>query len=223
MRRCRPPSTDAVAGRQLYATNQAIGTHRGGRLDPLDRHGTGGIVAVHRVVRQWREPGSAAVRARRRHCRPGAASGRARQRRYPGRCGMAGSAVNFAGTAGARQLKGVAAGTDATDGVNLQQLQSVAAAVGAVGAGAVSYDDAARTRVTLGTPGAGVPVTLTNVADANLTSSSTDAVSGRQLFATNQTVSALAGPARGRHRRPRSAKRRRDHGRRRHGRHHARC
>ncbi len=186
-------STDAVAGRQLYATNQAIGvtaaavstlstatglavsslstglSGNGTSLAALQSELAAGTVGL---VQQADGLGTGVIQV-------GA--------------GMAGSAVNFAGTAGARQLKGVAAGTDATDGVNLQQLQSVAAAVGAVGAGAVSYDDASRTRITLGAPGAGTPVTLTNVADATLSASSTDAVSGRQLFATNQTVSSLAG------------------------------
>ncbi|WP_353056758.1 hypothetical protein, partial [Bacillus subtilis] len=37
-----------------------------------------------------------------------------------------GIAIDVGGTAGARQFKGVAAGTNATDAVNLQQLQGVA-------------------------------------------------------------------------------------------------
>ncbi|MCM3094554.1 hypothetical protein M3588_26645, partial [Cytobacillus sp. AMY 15.2] len=105
--------------------------------------------------------------------------------------GTGGNALDVGGTAGARQIKGVAAGTDATEAVNLQQLQGVASQASALGASAVAYDDASHTRVTFGT--AGAPVALTNVADAALTANSTDAVSGRQLYATNQSVSALAG------------------------------
>ncbi|KWB49528.1 peptide ABC transporter permease [Burkholderia ubonensis] len=103
-----------------------------------------------------------------------------------------GSVVDVSGTAGARQIKGVAGGSDATDAVNVQQLQQLATTVGSIGANAVVYDDAAHARVTLGTPTASTPVALTNVADAVLTSASTDAVSGRQLYATNHTLAGLA-------------------------------
>ncbi|WP_080409153.1 YadA family autotransporter adhesin [Burkholderia ubonensis] len=93
-----------------------------------------------------------------------------------------GSVVDVSGMAGARQIKGVAGGSDATDAVNVKQLQ-LATTVGAIGANAVVYDDASHARVTLGTPAASTPVALTNVADA---------VSGRQLYATNQTLAGLA-------------------------------
>nr|WP_232442115.1 YadA-like family protein [Burkholderia ubonensis] len=112
-----------------------------------------------------------------------------------------GTVVDVSGTAGARQIKGVAGGSDATDAVNVPQLQQLAMTVGAIGANAVVYDDASHARVTLGTPAASTPVALTNVADAVLTSASTDAVltsastdavSGRQLYVTNQTLAGLA-------------------------------
>ncbi|KVQ04252.1 YadA family autotransporter adhesin [Burkholderia ubonensis] len=101
----------------------------------------------------------------------------------------AGTVVDVSGTAGARQIKGVAGGSDATDAVNVPQLQHLATTVGA---NAVVYDDASHARVTLGTPAASTPVALTNVADAVLTSASTDAVSGRQLYVPNQTLAGLA-------------------------------
>ncbi|WP_080420357.1 YadA family autotransporter adhesin [Burkholderia ubonensis] len=103
-----------------------------------------------------------------------------------------GTVVDVSGTAGARQIKGVAGGSDATHAVNVPQLQQLATTVGAIGANAVVYDDASHARVTLGTPAASTPVALTNVADAVLTSASTDAVSGRQLYVTNQTLASLA-------------------------------
>ncbi|KVT56154.1 peptide ABC transporter permease [Burkholderia ubonensis] len=103
-----------------------------------------------------------------------------------------GTVVDVSGTAGARQIKGVAGGSDATDAVNVPQLQQLATTVGAIGANAVVYDDASHARVTLGTPAASTPVALTNVADAVLTSASTDAVSGRQIYVTNQTLAGLA-------------------------------
>ncbi|MGF6602609.1 hypothetical protein P3T23_007361, partial [Paraburkholderia sp. GAS448] len=56
---------------------------------------------------------------------------------------------------------------------------------------AVVYDSAAKNTVTLGGTGAKAPVTLSNVAAGALNASSTDAVNGSQLFATNQNVSDL--------------------------------
>ncbi|MGP4789946.1 ESPR-type extended signal peptide-containing protein, partial [Psychrobacter sp. 1Y11] len=51
----------------------------------------------------------------------------------------------------------------------------------------VQYDNAGKTSVTLGGAGAS-PVTITNVADGTLSTSSKDAVNGSQLHATNQNV-----------------------------------
>ncbi|MBB6248414.1 hypothetical protein [Rhodanobacter sp. A1T4] len=58
-----------------------------------------------------------------------------------------GTSVNFTGTAGARQLNGVAAGTLATDAVNLGQLTS---SIGQATALAVNYDAADMGNLTLG-------------------------------------------------------------------------
>ncbi|KWF37439.1 YadA family autotransporter adhesin, partial [Burkholderia pseudomultivorans] len=98
-----------------------------------------------------------------------------------------GTAVDVTGTTGARQIKGVAAGVDATDAVNVSQLN---AAVSNVSDNAVMYDNAARSMVTLGGVGASVPVVLRNVAPATLSAASTDAVNGSQLYATNLAVTA---------------------------------
>ncbi|WP_459251957.1 YadA family autotransporter adhesin [Paraburkholderia dilworthii] len=100
-----------------------------------------------------------------------------------------GTSVDFAGTAGARQLSGVAAGTAPTDAVNVSQLQAVAS----VASDSVLYDNAAHTSVTLGGVGAGSAVALTNVAAGAISSTSTDAVNGSQLFALETQVSALTG------------------------------
>ncbi|MDW9232864.1 hemagglutinin family protein (plasmid) [Burkholderia cepacia] len=179
-------STDAVSGRQLYAADQAIAslstststnqsvvslsTGLGSTGNALTALQSGLAAGTIGIVQQAGGTGGGAITI-------GAGTG--------------GTAVDIAGTSGARQIKNVAAGTDAGDAVNLHQLENVSAAVGAIGANAVSYDDASHARVTFGS--SGTPVTLTNVADAALTASSTDAVSGRQLYATNQSVSALAG------------------------------
>jgi autotransporter adhesin len=88
---------------------------------------------------------------------------------------------------GNRQITGVAAGLAATDAVNVEQLQGVAA-------GSVQYDDGSKASVTLaGTPstdgGLTNGTTVTNLHQGNLTATSTDAVNGAQLYATNNTVS----------------------------------
>jgi trimeric autotransporter adhesin len=58
----------------------------------------------------------------------------------------------------------------------------------AAGADAVMYDSSAHDSVTFGGVGATIPVALHNVAAGTLTATSTDAVNGSQLYATNQQV-----------------------------------
>ncbi len=72
-------------------------------------------------------------------------------------------------------------------------LAAVEASAGAGGADAVVYDTSAHKAVTLGGAGSTTPVALHNVAQGNLSATSTDAVNGAQLYATNQNVSNLAG------------------------------
>ena len=83
-----------------------------------------------------------------------------------------------------RQITNVAPGSSATDAVNLGQLQAVA---GLIPTDPVLYDDASHATVTF--DGAG-GTTLTNVAAGALNATSTDAVNGSQLYATNQQVAA---------------------------------
>ncbi|WBO24363.1 YadA family autotransporter adhesin [Sphingomonas abietis] len=90
------------------------------------------------------------------------------------------------GAAGAeRQITNVAAGSAPTDAVNVAQLDGVAAQVGDVADTAVFYDSAAKNNVTLAGAGG---TTITNVAPGALAATSTDAVNGSQLFATNGNV-----------------------------------
>ena len=88
------------------------------------------------------------------------------------------------------KLTNVADGTVAAnskDAVNGGQLKSVSDAQAATDSAAVKYDNAAtKDKVTLGGGVAGT--TITNVKDGALNASSTDAVNGRQLYATNQNV-----------------------------------
>ncbi|WP_232036187.1 YadA-like family protein [Burkholderia stabilis] len=95
--------------------------------------------------------------------------------------------------AGPVQLKNVAAGKDDTDAVNVAQLKDTGL-VGDDGSGnltslAVTYDDASKTGITLGN--AGTPVAIHNVAAGDVSATSTDAVNGSQLFATNQSIGDL--------------------------------
>ena len=89
------------------------------------------------------------------------------------------------GAAGSeRQIVNVADGTAPTDAATVGQVD---AAIVAATANAVEYDDGTQTSVTL--QGAG-GTTVTNVAAGAINGTSTDAVNGSQLFATNQSVAA---------------------------------
>ncbi len=99
--------------------------------------------------------------------------------------------VSVGTVGGERQITNVAAGSADTDAVNVSQLAGVRAQIGTVASGAVQYDDATRASVTLGGVGAAAPVALRNVAAGTLDATSTDAVNGSQLFATNTNVTNL--------------------------------
>jgi trimeric autotransporter adhesin len=96
------------------------------------------------------------------------------------------------GTAGAtRQIVNVGAATQATDAVNYAQLQAAGLKTDSSGNATnsfVAYDDTTEGKVTLG---GSAGTTLTNVAAGAVTSSSTDAVTGAQLWNTNQQLSDL--------------------------------
>ena len=83
-------------------------------------------------------------------------------------------------------LKNVAAGNDDTDAVNVKQLKSVQSNLDQLGALAVQYDDSSKGSITLGGAGG---TRITNVKAGTLSATSTDAVNGSQLYATNQQVS----------------------------------
>ncbi|MCO1404757.1 YadA-like family protein [Burkholderia cenocepacia] len=87
-------------------------------------------------------------------------------------------------------LANVKAGVADMDAVNVSQLKD-SGLIGDDGKAiaAVTYDDATKTAVTLGN--AGTPVAIHNVAEGTLSATSTDAVNGSQLFATNTRVGDL--------------------------------
>ncbi|WP_230946684.1 YadA family autotransporter adhesin, partial [Burkholderia cepacia] len=160
-------SAEAVNGAQLYATNTAVAGNataiasNTALISGLSAGLNGGTIGL--VQQAGGVPGTGAITI-------GASTG--------------GSAVSVAGTDGDRQLKHVAAGTDDADAANVGQLK----AIGTTAANAVQYDDAGRTRVTLGGTSAAGPVTLGNVAAGALSASSAEAVNGAQLYATNTAV-----------------------------------
>ncbi|PTW43389.1 trimeric autotransporter adhesin [Sphingomonas faeni] len=106
-----------------------------------------------------------------------------------------GPSVTTAGiNAGNQVIANVAAGVATTDAVNLGQLQ----AIGAVADNSVQYDDAAKTRTTLAgvaSTDGGVTggTTIGNLHQGELSATSTEAVNGAQLFATNQQVATNTG------------------------------
>jgi len=99
----------------------------------------------------------------------------------PGTANSAGE-VSVGAPGAERQITNVAPGSNPTDAVNLAQLQAVA---GLIPTDPVVYDDPSHATVTF--DGAG-GTTLTNVAPGALNATSTDAVNGSQLYATNQQV-----------------------------------
>ncbi|MGF6761523.1 autotransporter adhesin [Paraburkholderia sp. GAS33] len=104
----------------------------------------------------------------------------------------AGTTVDFTGTAGTRQLKGVSAGTANTDAVNVAQLKAAGLNVDTSGNATnafVAYDDTSKGKVTLAGGASGT--TITDVKAGALSASSMDAVNGSQLYATNTNVTNL--------------------------------
>nr|WP_274705249.1 YadA-like family protein [Sphingomonas sp. H160509] len=160
-------STDAVNGSQLFATNTNVTNTNTALTNLTTNISNGGIGAV--------QYSNAAT--------PTVPNG-----------GVPSNDVALVGAAaGPVGLHNVAAGvvaTGSTDAVNGGQLSTVVDQVGTLNTLAVQYDDATRARVTLGGFGA-APVGLGNVAAGALGATSTDAVNGSQLFATNTNVTNL--------------------------------
>ncbi|MFL9862651.1 YadA-like family protein [Paraburkholderia fungorum] len=97
-------------------------------------------------------------------------------------------ALAVGSTAQQRQVVNVAAGTQATDAVNYGQLQAAGLKTDSSGNATnafVAYDDTTKAAATLGGASG---TTLKNVAAGAVSASSTDAVNGLQLYATNQNV-----------------------------------
>ena len=94
-------------------------------------------------------------------------------------------------------IHNLAAGVANTDAINVQQLNNaVANIVAGVNPYGVNYSQTTANTIVFSSPNnggtAGAAVTLTNVAPGALSATSTDAVNGAQLFATNQAVANLS-------------------------------
>ena len=89
-----------------------------------------------------------------------------------------------------RQITNVAPGTEATDAATVGQVHGAIDALQVDLGNGVQYDGAAQTSVTLAGTGG---TTVSNLADGTVSATSTEAVNGSQLFATNQNVAANAG------------------------------
>ncbi|WND80453.1 ESPR-type extended signal peptide-containing protein [Lysobacter capsici] len=101
--------------------------------------------------------------------------------------------VSIGATGSERRLINVAAGAGDTDAANISQLKAVDSKITALGQDSLLWDPTAN-------GGAGAynanhggtgPNKIVNVAPADLSAASTDAVNGSQLFQTNQDVAAL--------------------------------
>ena len=179
-------STEAVNGSQLHATNEQVAQNASdigavdGRVTNLDGRVTHVDGRVTQLVGDIDAGNVGLVRQD------------ATTRAISVAAATDGTSVSFAGTAGDRVLSGVADGAAAHDAVNVSQLRSTEQGLrddmGLIGDaidGAVVYDGADKSAVTFG--GAAGTV-LKNVAAGDVSATSTEAVNGSQLHATNERL-----------------------------------
>jgi len=184
-------SVDAVNGSQLFATNTRVGS-----LETFETNiSNGGGIKYFHTNSQLADSAATGTNS---VAIGGAANASANNAVALGSNSVANRANTVSvGAAGSeRQITNVAAGTSTTDAVNFGQLTSVSDNLSTLDSFAVKYDkntdgSANYQRVTLGGAGAAQPTLLTNLAKGDLTETSTDAVNGSQLYATNQNVAAL--------------------------------
>ncbi|WP_246641636.1 YadA-like family protein [Paraburkholderia edwinii] len=176
-------SMDAVNGSQLYNTANSTAAALGGGTT-VDANGKITKPSYNVAGSTYGDVGSAlaAVDAK-------AATGSIDGVKYDS---SAHDKVTFNGSNGTK-LSNVTAGTADMDAVNLAQLKAAGLNVdtsGNVTNSFVAYDDATKGKVTLAGGSAGT--TITNVKAGALNATSTEAVNGAQLYATNQNVSSLS-------------------------------
>jgi autotransporter adhesin len=183
-------STDAVNGSRLFATNQDVSSLK---TFANNINNGGGIKYFHSNSAQADSSATGA---------DAVASGGSAQASANNSVALGANSVATrkdsvsVGAAGnERQIVNVAAGTQSTDAVNLAQLTTVSNNVETLGTFAVKYDavngQPNYQSVTLGGAGATQPTKLTNLKIGDLSSTSTDAINGSQLYSTNQRVGSL--------------------------------
>ncbi|WP_321840706.1 YadA-like family protein [Paraburkholderia bannensis] len=174
-------SSDAVNGSQLFATNQSISTLSGtvtniagdvtnltGQMADAVKYDT----SAHDIVTMGGTDAEKTVKL----------------------TNIANGALNASSTdaVNGSQLFATNASISTLSGAVTNIAGDVTNIAGQV-ADAVKYDTSAHDVLTLGGADAEQPVKLTNVANGTLNASSTDAVNGSQLFATNTSISTLSG------------------------------
>ena len=194
-------SLDAVNGSQLYATNANV-TNVAGNLTNLtnvvNNITSGGGIKYFNAKSTLADSSASGTNS---VAIGGAANASATNSVALGANSVAGraNAVSVGAVGSERQIINVANATNSTDAVNLQQLQAMGANVnssGVVTNSFVAYDDTTKGKVTLGGAGSTTPVTLTNLAAGAVTSTSSDAINGSQLYQTaNSVAGALGGGA----------------------------
>jgi autotransporter adhesin len=194
-------SLDAVNGSQLYSTNANV-TNVAGNLTNLtnvvNNITSGGGIKYFNAKSTLADSSATGTNS---VAIGGAANASATNSVALGANSVAGraNAVSVGAVGSERQLINVANATNSTDAVNLQQLQAMGANVnssGVVTNSFVAYDDTSKGKVTFGGAGSTTPVTLTNLAAGAVTSTSSDAITGSQLYQTaNSVAGALGGGA----------------------------
>ncbi len=184
-------STDAVNGSQLNSTNQNVSTLQ---TFATNINNGGGVKYFHTnsTLADSVATGADSVAV------GGAANASAKNAVALGSNSVADrdNSVSVGAAGKERQITNVAAGTASTDAVNVGQLTAVSQNVTNLDSFAVKYDTNTDgtpnyQKVTLGGAGATKPTTLTNLTIGDLSSTSTDAINGSQLYSTNQRVGSL--------------------------------
>ena len=176
-------STDAVNGSQLFATNQNV-TANADDIDAIDTRVTaneGDIAALQDTSVMYTDATQTEIAL-------GGTGGTTISNVAGGELsGTSTEAVNGSQLFATNQNVAVnAADIDTID----TRVTTNETDIAALQDTSVAYDDATQTSITLGGAGG---TTIANVADGELSATSTEAVNGSQLFATNQAVDALDG------------------------------
>ena len=176
-------STEAVNGSQLFATNQNV-TANADDIDAIDTRVTaneGDIAALQNTSVMYTDATQTEIAL-------GGTGGTTISNVAGGELsGTSTEAVNGSQLFATNQNVAVnAADIDTID----TRVTTNETDIAALQDTSVAYDDATQTSITLGGAGG---TTIANVADGELSATSTEAVNGSQLFATNQAVDALDG------------------------------